>query len=355
VSKLLLFVVLPALVLLAVAAAVLSRKEAPAWSPVATVRGTVVRYATATGRIEPRFEVPVTSRRGGVLARSFVELGQRVQLGEALVEVRPIVTDIDMLAAERAVLDALAAEEDASELRAGETLMGRAMLWFQGRDNLERMQSGVARARSDAEERLQLLRDGSARIEGKVIDFLVRSPIEGNVIELAAEVGQPVVPSSQYGVGTELLVLADLENLLFRGTVAEIDVGRLREGMRATLEVGALPEVPLEGRLVEIALRSHQVNNATMFDVELSLSPPPDLVLRSGYSAVARIEIARAADVLVLPERVVEYRGERTFVLVDDGRGQPAEREIQAGLSDGLIVEVKGGLSEGDEVLERMR
>ena len=338
----------------ALAFAVLSCADETEYRTVVVERGSVARHAVATGRIEPRFEVPVKSRHGGVLSERFVALGQKVAKDEALVEVRPVVTDLDMLQAERALLAAREAEENVTELRDGESVMGRTMLWYQGRNNVERMTKGVERALSDAEEQLQLLREGSAELDGKTIDFLVRSPIEGHVIELSAEVGQPVVPSSSYGSGTELLILADMDHPIFRGTVNEIDVGRLREGMQALLEVGALPGASVEGELVEISLRSRVVNNATMFDVKLAVTPPPELVLRSGYSAVARIELERAEDVLVLPERVVDYRGEKVFVLVSDGRGGTVEKEVGAGLSDGLTVEITRGLEVGDEVLERV-
>jgi len=354
-SKLLLFVVLPLLLLAVVLAALPGCNDEPDVRTVAVARGTVVRYATATGRIEPRFEVPVTSRNGGLLTRRFVALGQRVAVDEPLFEVRPVLTDRDMLQAERNLLYAKEAEENAHEVRDGDNVMGRTMLWYQGEKNVERMKEAAARARSDAEEQMQLLTEGRAEIEGKVIDYLVRAPIEGNVIELAAEVGQPIVPASEYGPGTQVLVLADMATPIFRGAVNEIDVGRLREGMKASLDVGALPGTTVEGELVEISLRSRTVNNATVFDVKLTVVPPPELVLRAGYSAVARIEIERADDVLVLPERVVTYRGDRSFVLVDDGKGGATEREVSAGLSDGLAVEITDGLAEGDEVLERTR
>jgi len=353
-KRLVLLLFLP-LVVVSLVLAVLLRGdgelEAP---PVRVVRGTVVRYAVATGRVQPAFEVPVKSRNGGVLTRRFVTLGQRVEEGDPLVEVRPVLTDLDMLQAERALIAAREAEKNVEEFREGANLMGRTMLFLQGRNNVERMRKGAERARADAENQLELLRQGQAEVEGKRIDFLVRAPVTGTVIALPVEPGVPVVPSSSFGSGTEVVVLADLDHPVFRGTVNEIEVGRLREGMQAALEVGALAEIPVMGELVEIALRSRIVNNATVFDVELRVAPPEDVVLRSGYSAVARIEIDRAEDVLVLPERVVDYRGKLAFVRVPGEQGKEQEKEVSCGLSDGITVEITDGLAEGDEVLERV-
>jgi HlyD family secretion protein len=352
-KKLILFVILPAVVIGGGLALAVGGGDDPEYRTVRVERGTVVQEAVAVGRIEPEFEVPVKSRGGGVLTRRFVRLGQKVKKEAPLVEVRPVVTDLDMLQAERALQGALDAEQNASELREGDSLMGQAMLLLQGSKTVQRMREGAVRSRSNAEENLELLREGQAEIDGKLIDFLVRAPIEGHVIELSAEVGEPIVPASSYGSGTPLMILADMDHPVFRGTVNEVDVGRLREGMQATLSIGALPGVEVEGELLEISLRSRSVNNATVFDVKLAVTPPPELVLRSGYSAVARVAIKRAEAVLVLPERVVDYRGGSAFVLREQ-EGEAVEKEIETGLSDGLRVEVLGGLSEGEAVLERV-
>ncbi len=320
---------------------------------VAVTRGNVERVAVALGRIEPRVEIQVKSPTGGVQTRRFVQLGQRVEHGAPLVEVRPLLNDAQKLQAERALTGAGEAVANAHELRSGATLMGRAMLLLQGRNAVERMWRAGERAKTDAEAQLELLLDGSAEVDGKVIDFIVRSPVAGRVIELPLEEGEPVVPSSSFGSGTVVAIVADMDQPMFRGTVDEIDVGRLREGMRANITVGALPGATLEAELTEISMRAERRGGAVVFDVELTVAPPEEITLRSGYSAVARIVVERAEDVLVLPERVVELRPDGAFVRIDDGGGGGVERRIETGLSDALTVVVTSGLAEGDLVLER--
>ena len=349
-KKLFLVLLLPLLLVVAIAYSLSTGDQESVAPPVRVERGSVVQHAVAIGNVRPAFEVPVKSRSGGILSQRFVKLGDRVVKGQPLFEVRPALTDLDQLQARRSVLAAEEAEATASEYRDGENLLGRAMLFLQGDENLERMKQSAERGRVSAEQQLELMREGSVEVEGLVIDYVVRAPIAAHVVALPVEVGEPVVPASSYGSGTEIVALANLDAPRFYGTVNEIDVGRLSTGMAASIEVGALPGVAVRGTLTEIALRSRTQNNATVFAVRLDVTPPEDAVLRSGYSAVARIEIARAEDVLVLPERVVDYRGELAFVRTADGQ----EREIQVGLSDGLDVEVRGDLDEGDLVLERV-
>jgi HlyD family secretion protein len=316
-------------------------------------RGSIVVEAVAVGRLEARFEVPVTSTSGGVVTQRFVELGQRVKRGDPLLEVRPVLTDLQALQAERALLGAREAEAGVVEMKAGETIAGMAMRMIQGGKSLERMERGAKRARSDAEEQLELLLNGKAEIDGKIIDYVIRAPIDGHVIALDVEVGEPVVPSSSFGSGTALLVLADLDHPVFRGTVDELDVGRLREGMAAELTVGARPDDRLRGELTEISLKATSRNNAVIFDVELSVVPPSGFVMRSGYSAVARIRVEEAQDVLLLPERVIDFRGGVAFVQQLDTSDEVHEVEVEVGLSNGMTVEILSGLEDQESVLER--
>lgn len=215
------------------------------------------------------------------------------------------------------------------------------------------MYDGAVEARKQAEERLQLLKQGTAMVNDRVVDFIVRAPVDGHVLEIKLREGAPVVPSSSYGQGTVFMTLADMTQLLFRGTANEMDAGKLHEGMKANIKVGALLDTFLTGKVTELGLKGQERNNAMVFDVIIQLTIPPQLTLRSGYSAVADIEIGRCDQVLILPERVIEFSGEKTFVMVLDQQGKSNRRQIETGLSDGLMIEVKKGLSLGDEVLER--
>ena len=91
------------------------------------------------------------------------------------------------------------------------------------------------------QEQIERLNQGKTTAEGRAIDFNVLAPVDGHVIEIVTRQEAPVVSSSSFGSGSVLVVLADLDRLLFIGTVDEIDVRRLKVGMQATIQVGALP------------------------------------------------------------------------------------------------------------------
>ena len=64
-------------------------------------------------------------------------------------------------------------------------------------------------------------------------------------------------------------IVADMRDLIFKGTVDEIDVGKLHEGMPARIKVGALPEAKVEGRVRKIAPKSRSEEGATLFDIDI--------------------------------------------------------------------------------------
>lgn len=324
-------------------------------------RGTVTQDALAVGRIMPRVQVPVHSPWGGVVTNRPVKVGDRVTAGAKLLEVRPQLTDRDRLDARRQLQGAQEGLEEAVEISDGKNLLGQAMRLVQGRGSLDRMRAGAERSRRATETQLSLLLEGEAQEEGLVLDWFLRAPIAGTVVELPVELGQPITPGSTFGSGTLLMTIADLDRPVFRGTVDELDAGRLSAGMKASVDLGALPSVPVKGTLREISLIAGTKNDAAVFDVTLDVTPPLGATLRAGYSAVARIAVARAVDVLVLPERFVDYRTERgvltAFVCTgsDPDSGELTWQQIEAGVSDGLIVEVVAGLNEGDTILELPR
>jgi len=190
-------------------------------------------------------------------------------------------------------------------------------------------------------------------IENTQIESIIKAPIDGFVLSKTVQVGDPVTPLTSYQEGTVLMKMANMERLLFKGTVDEIDVGRLREGMESELKVGALPQDKISGTLVKISLKAEKKENATVFPIEISVPRGSNSTLRAGYSANANIFIQRKDSVLTIPERVVTFRNDSALVKIYLGPGKEEERLIKTGLSDAIKIEVTEGLKEGDEVLEK--
>ncbi len=204
-----------------------------------------------------------------------------------------------------------------------------------------------------AKERLELLESGKINIGGTKIESIIKAPIDGFVLSKTVEVGDPVTPLTSFQEGTVLMKMANMERLLFKGTVDEIDVGRLTEGMETEVKVGARPTDKVIGTLSKISLKADKRENATVFAIEISIPKANNITLRAGYSANANIIIQKKDSVLTIPERVVTFRNDSAFVKIPVGPEKEEERYIKTGLSDAINIEVLEGLKDGEEVLEK--
>ena len=130
-------------------------------------------------------------------------------------------------------------------------------------------------------ERLELLESGRITIGDKLIESVIRAPIDGYILEQLVEVGDPIVPLTSYQAGTPLMNIAQMENLLFKGTVDEIDVGKIAVGLPVDIKIGALPGVIVKGEVSKISLKARQEDNATVF-------PRRDCHYRPGHHNASR-------------------------------------------------------------------
>ena len=203
-----------------------------------------------------------------------------------------------------------------------------------------------------ARERLSLLEEGKLTVADDQVQTVIRSPIDGFILEKMVEVGDPVVPLSTYQEGTVLMSMAEMSRLVFRGTVDEIDVGRLRSGMPVEITIGALPDAKVEGYLSLISLKARTVDNSTVFPVEITLTETSGTVLRAGYSANANVIINQRDSVLSIPERLIRVENDTARVTVLLPEGSTEERVVERGLSDAITIEILSGLAEGELVVE---
>jgi HlyD family secretion protein len=328
------------------------RQEGPA--TVEVVRGDLVQKALAVGTIEPEVQVSVKSKVSGVVRQIFAEEGTIVRAGDPLFEVRPDPTPLELVEARRQVeLRGIEMDNLRQEIERRRALSERGLISEQELQSTERGFSEATLQLRMAREKLQLLEKGRVQGSGADIESVVRAPISGSVLEKTVQVGDPVVPLSTYQEGTVLMTMADMGRLVFRGTVDEIDVGRLHEGMPVEIKIGALPEAAVRGEVKRISLKARKNENATVFPVEIALSTTDGAMLRAGLSANAEVIIQQRRDVIVIPERTVTFEADSAWVNVRAADGTASKRFIRTGLSDAITVEVLDGLQEGEQVLEK--
>ncbi len=346
-----------AIVVMVAVAITLSSGSAEEETKRATVkveRKNIIEKALAVGSIEPVNEIDIKSKVSGVVGKLYADVGDFVRAGDPLLDVKPDPTPLELAQAKRDVeMASIELETSKKEIERDKKLKAQGFMSDQEFE-ISTQQYDEAKLRQQmAKERLELIEKGKVKIANTNIETVVKAPLTGFILEKNVNLGDPVVPLTSYQPGTALMRMANMANLIFKGTVDEIDVGKINEGLGCELQVGAIPGKPIEGSLTLISLKAKKEDNTTVFPVEINILQTNDAVLRAGYSANANIIIARRDSVLSIPERVVTFRNDSAFVQIPKGENDSEERFIKTGLSDAILIEVLDGLKEGEEVLEK--
>jgi HlyD family secretion protein len=321
---------------------------------VEVIQGSIVEKAVAVGQIQPRQKFSVKSKISGIVKRALVQVGDTVKAGDPLFEIAPDPTPMEVTEVDRTVESAEASFKKAEADYQRSLQLSRSGVLPKSDVEAKKESFDLARvALNRAEQNRDLTRKGRLTVSGT--ESIITAPAAGTILTRTVNPGDPIVPLTSYQPGTEMASVADMRDLIFKGTVDEIDVGKLAVGMTTRIKVGALPTDVVTGHVSRIAPQAQQKEGATLFDVEVELDPSK-ITLRAGYSANADVIIREKKDVLVIPERLVTFAdgGKKASVEVPGSDPKsPKKVDIKTGISDGLNVEVLTGLKKGEKVVER--
>lgn len=315
--------------------------------------GNIAETALAVGTIEPENEIKVKSTISGIVSEIYFKIGDRMEKDKPLFKVSPNPTPLEyaetrrnMEMAEVTLKQARREHERKAKLFQSELISKSEM------DVYNSAYEEAALKYKISQERFKLLEKGQIRMSNRNIDSIVKSPIAGVILTQDVYKGDPVVPLTNFQPGTELCSMADMKQMLFKGTVDEIDVGKLEPGKIADIKIGALPDTKVTGKLERISPKARKEGNSTLFDIEIVILEVSGKALRAGYSATANVKIREKQNVVVIPERLVTFEKDKRFVEIKIGE-KINKKEIKTGLSDGLSIEVTEGVKPGDQLVER--
>lgn len=197
------------------------------------------------------------------------------------------------------------------------------------------------------------MKEGITKSSASFSSTLIRSTIDGLILDVPIKVGNSVIMSNTFNDGTTIATVADMSDLIFRGNVDETEVGRIHEGTPVKITLGALQNMKFDAVLEYISPKSVENNGANQFEIKAAITVPDSITIRSGYSANAEIELQRANNALTVPESTIEFSGDSTFVyvLTDSVPTQKfTRRQVQTGISDGVNIEIKSGLKANEPI-----
>ena len=349
------------------------RQPQVSYKTAPVTRGTLVSTVTATGNLEPLVKVLVGSQVSGTVIRWYADFNQRVDQGFVLAEL-----DQDRF---KATLDqrqatAKAARARVEEARAAlaDTTLKREHAAVNFAQNaateLELAEARVAEQQAAASVHAAEAEVERAEAEARLakVDLdrtVIQSPISGVVISRNVDAGQTVAAS--FTAPILFTIANDLAKLQVNAAVSETDIGKIHEGSGADFRVDAYPDRRFHGVVSQVRFAETIVDNVVTYTTLINVDNT-DLALRPGMTATISFEVARAENILMVPNAAMRFnptaapadgdwmrpgkavRMQPRVFKLDAGR--PVETPIEPGLTDGSFTEVRSGdLHEGDPVV----
>ncbi len=311
----------------------------------------IVKKTVATGSVVPRKEIEIKPQVSGIIEEIYIEPGDIVKNGDLIAKVRIIPNMINLNNAEARLDQAKIDYEDAQRV-----YERQKKIFDEGvipAAEFQEYEISLNRAKSElnaAENNLQLIKEGVTKDSESSSNTLIRSTIEGMVLDVPVEQGNSVIESNTFNDGTTIAVVADMGEMIFEGKVDETEVGKIRTGMNLLLTIGAIEETQFNAYLEYISPKGIEENGAIQFEIKAAVELKEDFFVRAGYSANADIVLAKKDSVLAVEESLLVFENDSVFVEVETEPQIYEKRIVEVGLSDGINIEVLSGITEEDKI-----
>lgn len=342
---------------------------------------------TATGQVQPRTEVKVSTETTGIVRLVNVDSNSLVKEGDVLAELDTTSLQASVDRAQAALDSALAsAASAAATVTESEQAATRATTLqrkgFSATQDIDSATAGLARAKAalaGAEAQVKIARADLALRQNDLSNARIVSPIDGMVLDRNVEPGQTVISTS---AATNLFTIAeDISQMDVEANVDEADIGTVKEGQNASFTVDAFPDRQFAAAIAKVEYAPTTTDNVVTYKAILS-TDNEDLALRPGMTATAQIVVRELKQILAVPNAAFRYQpakeqagsgfnltslfmprmprsektppppanGERTLYVLKDGT--PQEVRVKTGASDGTLTEIlSGDLKVGDAAI----
>ncbi len=331
--------------------------------------GTIVKKTVATGSIVPKEEVLIKPNISGIIDEIYVEAGNIIQAGDLIAKVK-VVPNVSSLNSAKSNINGartqvetarLAFENQKSIYNRQKELFEKGVISANEFDNAQ-LAFDQARQRlkqeqvnlTAASQNYDIVKTGTTAGLGASANTEIRATVSGMVLDVPVKTGNQVIEANNFNDGTTIATLADVDKMIFEGKVDESEVGKIREGLPLEITVGALQDKTFQAELDYIAPKGVSENGAIQFEIKGTMKKldTVNTFVRAGLSANASIILDKAEDVLTIKEALVQYdpRTKKPYVEVQVGDQDFERKEVELGISDGIDVEVKSGISQNDRL-----
>lgn len=328
---------------------------------------TIVVKTVATGSIVPKEEILIKPNISGVIEEVFIEAGEYVKSGDLIAQIRVIPNVSSLTSAKNNIASNQTALQTAkinlqtqqANYDRQKALFDKGVISandFEGVNNayLQTKQS-VEQARinvNSANQNYDIIKTGTTSGLGNIAQTQVRATVSGMVLDVPVKAGNQVIEANNFNEGTSIASLADVKQMIFEGKVDESEVGKIKEGLPLEITVGAIEDKKFDAILDYIAPKGVAENGAIQFEIKGTLKKMDSTFIRAGLSANASIILDKAENVLAVKEALIQYdeKTKKPFVEVEVGDQKFERKDVELGISDGIFVEVKNGITKSDKI-----
>ena len=331
-----------------------SKPAEPQYRTVAVDRGDIAAEVSANGTLNPVTLVNVGTQVSGTVRRIDADFNQQVKAGQVLAELDPALFKA-ALAQSVANLSNAQAQLDLAKANA----VRMQTLFKQEYVSQQELDQTLA-ARAQAAAQVRLARAQVTRDQTNLGFSIIRSPVDGTVINRQVDVGQTVAASFQ--TPTLFQIGKDLTQMQIDSTVSEADIGQIKVGQPVKFRVDAFPDTEYTGAVRQVRLNATTAQNVVTYNVVVNVANP-DLALMPGMTANLRVLVEARPDVLRVPTTALRFRPQTGSVVEGAGKprgaavyrladGKPERVAVKTGISDKAYTQiVSGTLKAGDTVI----
>ena len=311
----------------------------------------IIKKTVATGSVVPRKEIEIKPQVSGIIQEIYVEPGQLIKKGDRIAKIKIIPNMLSLNNAETQLEKARLAVSDQKKI-----FTRQKSLFDQGvipEAEFQQTTINFNNAKlelTSAENNLQLIREGATKSAGQNSNTVIRSTIEGMILDIPVKEGNSVIESNTFNAGTTVAIIADMGEMIFEGKVDETEVGKLKLGMPLKLSIGAIESEIFEATLEYISPKGVEENGAIQFEIKANVNLKDNQFVRAGYSANADIVLDKRDSVLAIEESLIIFSADTAFVEIETGEQIYEKTIIKTGLSDGINIEILSGIDKDAKI-----
>lgn len=316
----------------------------------------IQQKTVAAGTVIPRNEILMKPVVTGIIDEIFVDAGEYVKERQPIARIKLVPDMVNLNNAQNRVRQAKIQLRNAElDYKRNKSLFDDSVIAAAEFQPFEIAYENAKLELEAAEDNLSLIKEGVSKDIGEATNTIIRSTIEGMVLDVPVKKGDQVVEVSTFNEGTTIAEVADMGEMIFEGYLDEAEVGRVKEGMPLELSIGALQGQTYKAVLEYIAPKGEDREGAIQFMIRAAVEKDEDSFIRAGYSANASIVLASREQVPSINENIVEYDAGKAYVFVQQDSQRFERKEIELGLSDGIYTEVLSGITTEDQLRGRKR